>query len=152
MSNHVTSQGRKKRRADHDEVAIEDNRRHRRIARAFVAMILSADSSIDKIKNYVEYSFPAEVIAGIKISQTYSEAINDSKYSDNWRLAMSQEIAGLGENGTWKEVIPPEGANLVSSKWVYTIKLDVDHHLRCNFCTTNCFTNKTMAKILCASR
>ncbi|RKF59870.1 hypothetical protein OnM2_056056 [Erysiphe neolycopersici] len=94
----------KKRRADVDEISIEDNRRHRKIARAFVAMIFSADNSTDKMKNLVEHSFPAEVVAGIKIPQCYSEAINDSKYGDNWRLAMSQETAGLGENGTWKEV------------------------------------------------
>jgi hypothetical protein len=29
-------------------------------------------------------------------------------------------------NGTWKEVIPLPGANLVSMKWVFTIKTMVD--------------------------
>jgi hypothetical protein len=25
-------------------------------------------------------------------------------------------------NGTWKEVVPPKGANIITSKWVFTIK------------------------------
>jgi hypothetical protein len=39
---------------------------------------------------------------------------------------MAEEILSLMANGTLKEVIPPKDANLVSTKWVYTIKTNVD--------------------------
>jgi hypothetical protein len=39
---------------------------------------------------------------------------------------MIVEIISLLENGTWKEVTPPANVNLVSTKWVYTIKTNAD--------------------------
>jgi hypothetical protein len=69
-----------------------------------------------------EIALPATEIQGIKIPLTYKQAVNDKKHSQEWRDAMTEELVSLQANGTWKEVIRPAGANLVSCKWVYTVK------------------------------
>jgi hypothetical protein len=69
-----------------------------------------------------ESAFPTAVINGIKIPQSHKEAVNDPRYADQWKAAMAGEILSLVANGTWKEVILPKGANLVSTTWVCTIK------------------------------
>ena len=74
----------------------------------------------------LERAFPATEINGVKIPQTYQQAINDPTYSKQWKLAITEEIISLIENGTWKQVVPPAGANLVSTKWVFTIKTKAD--------------------------
>jgi Reverse transcriptase (RNA-dependent DNA polymerase) len=68
----------------------------------------------------LEQAFLATKINGIKIP------INDPQYSKQWKNAMNEELISLLENGTWKEVVPPKGVNLVSTKWVYHIKTKVD--------------------------
>ncbi|KAI0991577.1 hypothetical protein K3495_g16610, partial [Podosphaera aphanis] len=104
---------RSKRRAELDEdFENEDEKRYRKIARAFAARILAINRS-----KFLETSFPAEVIAGIRIPKTYNEAVNDATYGKEWKAAMLEEIISLGKNGTWKEVIPPKNTNLVSTKW-----------------------------------
>src|SRR5436190_2447527 len=74
----------------------------------------------------IKTAFPASEINGIHIPQTYEQAVKDPKYSIQWKEAMTQELISLLENGTWREVVPPEGVNLVSTKWVYTIKTNTD--------------------------
>ncbi|KAI0992168.1 hypothetical protein K3495_g16018, partial [Podosphaera aphanis] len=69
-----------------------------------------------------DLALPAEVIKGIKIPRTYRQAINDKQHAIEWRAAINEEIRSLIENGTWEESILPEGANLVSTKWVFTVK------------------------------
>ena len=36
---------------------------------------------------------------------------------------MAKEILILYANGTFEEVVPPEGANLVLYKWVFIVKI-----------------------------
>jgi hypothetical protein len=76
----------------------------------------------DLLDNDFETAFPAEVIAGIHVPQTYKEAINDPKHAEQWRTAMAEEMLSLHANRTFQEVIPPKGSNLVSCKWVFTVK------------------------------
>ena len=63
-----------------------------------------------------EIAFPAEVIAGIRISCIYKEAVEDLKYAQQWRVVMAEEMLTLYTNGTFEEVVPLKGANLVSCK------------------------------------
>lgn len=112
----------KRRRDDLYDNDFEVEQRHQKIARAFFASIQPDDNLIYS----PEYAFAVDVIAGISLPKTFSEAINDPKYSQEWQSAMSEEITGLTGNGTWKEVVPPKGANMVSTKWVYTVKLKPD--------------------------
>ena len=103
--------------------------------RALVAQLLDkgGDVDLDELKAVLgesfETAFPAEVIARVKIPRTYKEAVNDPKYSKKWRAAMAEEMLTLHENQTFKEVIAPDGANIVSCKWVYTIKTDNDNNI-----------------------
>jgi hypothetical protein len=63
-----------------------------------------------------------KVVNGIPIPRTYKEAINDSKHAAAWEDAIQEEIRSLVANGTWEEFIAPDGANVVSTKWVFDIK------------------------------
>jgi hypothetical protein len=111
---------RAKRKRAADE-AVEDERLSK-IIRAMLAQVELTEEDIEVLTS----AFPATEIAGIKIPQTYKEAVNDPYYAEHWKGAMHEEIISLLENGTWKEVVPPKGANLVSSKWVFTIKTRAD--------------------------
>jgi hypothetical protein len=107
----------------------EDQGNAKRV-RAMIAQIISGmdkdeldlDEPKDLLSNDFETAFPAEVIAGIHIPRTYKEAINDPKHAEQWRAAMAEEMLSLHANGTFQEVIPPKGSNLVSCKWVFTVK------------------------------
>lgn len=68
-----------------------------------------------------DYALPMKEIQGIKIPRTYKEAMS-SPHSKEWDEAVRVEIEQLILNGTWEECILPKGANLVSTKWVFTIK------------------------------
>ncbi|KAI0991934.1 hypothetical protein K3495_g16253, partial [Podosphaera aphanis] len=78
---------RSKRRRDFSDVSPEEEERYQKIARAFAARILDINQLDDKL----EHSFPAGVIAGVRIPKTYAEAISDATYSKEWKAAMLQE-------------------------------------------------------------
>jgi hypothetical protein len=54
--------------------------------------------------------------------QSISEALNASK----WKQALEEEDNSLISNETWELVPPPEGCNVIGSKWVIKIKRDAD--------------------------
>jgi Reverse transcriptase (RNA-dependent DNA polymerase) len=56
---------------------------------------------------------------------TYERAIKDPTYGAAWKAAIEEEIRALVANNTWCEEQAPKGANLVSTKWVFTTKTDV---------------------------
>ena len=58
----------------------------------------------------------------IPIPLTYYQAISDPVYGPRWRKAIRREIRELKVNDTWKEMSRPKGSNLVSTKWVFTVK------------------------------
>jgi len=62
----------------------------------------------------------------IPIPRTYEEAIDDPNYGPQWKEAIWEEINSLVANGTWKEELRLEHANLVSTKWVFTVKGNPD--------------------------
>jgi hypothetical protein len=65
----------------------------------------------------------------ITIPMTYEEATSDPVHGADWEQAIQAEIEGLNTNETWKEEKAPYGANLVSTKWVFTIKTNPDGSL-----------------------
>jgi hypothetical protein len=79
-----------------------------------------------EVEHPQDKAFPAQEIGGIKIPRTYNEAISDRKYGEEWKAAINEEITSLVANGIWEEFILPKGANLVSTKWVFTIKTKSD--------------------------
>jgi Reverse transcriptase (RNA-dependent DNA polymerase)/gag-polypeptide of LTR copia-type len=67
-----------------------------------------------------------DVEVSVPIPKSYRAAINDSVYGPKWRAAIEEELKALGINGTWREEIPPKGVNLVSTKWVFLVKVKSD--------------------------
>ena len=52
---------------------------------------------------------------------TIHESLN-GKRSDQWKEAMKSEYSSLIKNDTWELVPPPEGKNIVGSRWVLKVK------------------------------
>jgi hypothetical protein len=52
----------------------------------------------------------------ISIPSTYKQAVNDPVFAADWQEAMERELTALRANETWEQVVPPERANIVSSK------------------------------------
>ena len=55
--------------------------------------------------------------------KTVHEALNGEQ-SSRWREAMESEYSSLLKNDTWDLVPPPEGKNIVGSRWVFKVKHD----------------------------
>ena len=63
-------------------------------------------------------------IHDVKIPMTKKAALS-SEHAKYWEYAMADEILSIEENETWgPPVIPPEGTNIVGSKWVFSLKPD----------------------------
>ncbi|GAB2269654.1 hypothetical protein Dimus_038780 [Dionaea muscipula] len=45
-----------------------------------------------------------------------------SKNSDNWKIAMNEEIDSLKKNNTWTLVPKPEKCRIIECKWIYKVK------------------------------
>ncbi|CAI7840333.1 unnamed protein product, partial [Closterium sp. NIES-53] len=52
---------------------------------------------------------------------SYAEAI-EGPYSSQWQTAMGTEMASWKSTGTYVDEVPPPGANIVSSMWIFTVK------------------------------
>lgn len=61
----------------------------------------------------------------VTIPITYEKAISDPEHGEAWKEAINEEINALTANGTWREEKAPYGTNLVSTKWVFTLKTDI---------------------------
>jgi hypothetical protein len=70
-----------------------------------------------------------DIEVNVPIPKSYRAAINDPVYGAKWRTAIEEELKALAINGTWKEEVPPKGTNLVSTKWVFTVKVKADNTL-----------------------
>lgn len=53
------------------------------------------------------------------IPSSFQEAIKHRR----WKLTIDETLEALIKNDTWKFVNKPSGANLVSTKWVFKIKM-----------------------------
>lgn len=56
------------------------------------------------------------------IPKDYKEAV-ESNESEDWKLAMNEEIEALDKNNTYESTYLPNGKTTVGSKWVYSVKL-----------------------------
>ncbi|CAI7764764.1 unnamed protein product [Closterium sp. NIES-54] len=57
----------------------------------------------------------------IPTSRSYAEAI-EGPYSSQWQAAMDAEMASWKSTGTYKDEVPPPGANIVSGMWIFRVK------------------------------
>lgn len=116
---------------DHDDD--EDNERNIKKLKAFLAQreeeiyALVAQRIYELEEDEEEAAFIAlGGIVDITIPMTYNEAVNDPAHGQEWKNAIYAEIDALTANNTWKEEKAPKGANLVSTKWVFTTKTHPD--------------------------
>jgi len=58
--------------------------------------------------------------------QSYKQAMS-SPDREKWKEACDDEYDSLMENGTWELVLLPEGANLIGSRWVFKVKMDLNN-------------------------
>ncbi|CAI7884135.1 unnamed protein product [Closterium sp. NIES-53] len=57
----------------------------------------------------------------IPTPRSYAEAITGS-YSSQWQAAMDAEMASWKSTGTYVDEVPPPGANIVDSMWIFWVK------------------------------
>jgi hypothetical protein len=50
----------------------------------------------------------------------------------NWRAAMAEEYKALMDNGTWRLVLRPPHADVITDKWVFKHKYHADGSLACH--------------------
>ena len=62
----------------------------------------------------------------VPVPESYTEAIEHPVYGSKWSEAMNNELSQLAANNTWIPEIPPPEANIVTSKWVFTVKYNQD--------------------------
>lgn len=79
----------------------------------------------DRSKLKPPSNFHTAMNAEIETPASFEEAIN-SENSDMWKAAMEDEIGSLWKNETWTLVTRPESAHIVSNKWVYRVKSDIN--------------------------
>ena len=55
-------------------------------------------------------------------SLTEPKNVNEAINNPIWKKAMDKELKAQIDKNTWEIVIPPEGVNIVGSKWTYCLK------------------------------
>ncbi len=108
----------RKRRADPDDTLEE---RQAKIVKAMLAIAQTIDIGPEEVALLASVG-----VETIPIPKTYEEAISDPKYGPEWLAAIQQEVAQLIANGTFEEEEQPGGVNLVTTKWVFLVKLNLD--------------------------
>ena len=68
----------------------------------------------------------SEIKEKVTIPETYDQAVNDPVWGFQWKEAVDKELRDLSANSTWEVTVPPKGANLVTSKWVFSVKYNID--------------------------
>ena len=120
------------KRKRQDATDEEERDKHRdKIARAILAL-LAQDSedtedeewALAAVLDKTTKRFVDRLV--IPVPETYEEAIKDPVWGKLWLEAIQAELTALISNGTWDVVVPPKGANLVTSKWVFKAKMHVD--------------------------
>src|SRR5438045_6768555 len=91
-----------------------------------LALLKQGEFDSDNQETAFAVSEKNKEIVQIPIPKSYSMAIADPIYGPEWRATIQEEIASLQANNTWVEEKVPKGTNLVSTKWVFTVKLWVD--------------------------
>ena len=65
----------------------------------------------------------------ILVSKSYEQAINDFIWKELWLETIKIELIALIVNKTWDIVISLKNVNIITSKWVFKVKMHVDDTL-----------------------
>ena len=113
----------------------ELNTRQSKKLKAFLAKVVKMKPTQISKMDAIEMGYTAAILKegdieiNVPIPKSYRAVINDPIYGPKWRTAIQEELKSLRVNGTWKEEIPPKGVNLVSTKWVFIVKVKADRTL-----------------------
>ena len=95
----------------------DDNRRQLRQNRGVPPERLGIDRDHAKL---VRESM--DVLYMLRIPNTYTQAIDDTDHSDDWRKAMDDEMNALTSSETYELVEQPQDHAVIGGKWVYDVK------------------------------
>lgn len=124
----ITGSSHQKRSRDPEP---EDELPEAKHHRAFISMMAELDPTRQWIPEFLEdveetaFAAMAPMISHkqeVPIPKSYKEAVEDPKWGHLWKEAIQNELVALESNNTWTPVVPPKGANLVTSKWVFNVK------------------------------
>jgi len=65
----------------------------------------------------------------ISTSVIYAEAVRDSIWEEMWKNIIHVKLTALTANETWKETVSLRRINIVISKWVFKLKLNINEFL-----------------------
>ncbi|THC87209.1 hypothetical protein EYZ11_013346 [Aspergillus tanneri] len=116
---------KKRERTDDESVQSANLRRSKRLK-------LKEQKWRDKVDEMIHFALLVETITKtapkvdnpIPIPRTYEEAINDPVYGPEWKKAIRSEFRSLIINGTFRETHAPDGANIVTAKWVFAVNCE----------------------------
>ncbi len=120
------------KRKRHDSTDEEERDEHRdKIVRAMLAFLAhESDGNENKewaltaASDKADKQFVHRLV--IPVPESYEAAIKDPLWGKLWLEAVQAELTALIANGTWDVAVPPKGANIITSKWVFKAKMHVD--------------------------
>jgi hypothetical protein len=90
----------------------------------------NASETVQSLRNRRQIKLPVRYEDYAMFSEYYEPKSHtnamQSDNSDDWRLAMDDEIKSLAENSAWELVDKPDGKLIVDNRWVYKVKTKVD--------------------------
>lgn len=106
----------------------EDNDRERQKVKALVAHFMGEYGQQTGYAGTIDDTLSVSQQGSIPLPLTYRQAINDPVHGAKWKEATQREVRELTANGTFEETDSPRHGqgNLVSTKWVFTIKRHPD--------------------------
>jgi Reverse transcriptase (RNA-dependent DNA polymerase) len=134
MSSHGDPSASKasKRRAE-DDVGPEDNKKAKLTPQEVDDAIRNIVPEIDTIMAQITFlvrATEADQLDGVKnrvpIPTNYHAAVGDPIHGRRWQEAVQKELDGLIGNRNWQEEKLSRNANQVTSKWVFTVKYNID--------------------------
>ena len=119
-----------KRKRSNEDLASEEPAF--KIPRAFLALFADDKDNDEDGHLKWESAMSANTFSSgknIPTPRPYREAVNDPVWGELWKEAVDTEINALISNKTWKEAVPPPKTNIVTCKWVFKVKLNIDGSL-----------------------
>ena len=93
------------------------------------------DSDLDKLTTKMLKimltltTLEADNVLSILTSLTYVKAVKDSVWEEMWKKAVKAELTALAVNSIWKEIVLLKNINIITSKWVFKLKLHINDFL-----------------------
>jgi hypothetical protein len=98
--------------------------------RAFLSELIGEDIDCPEAIDWALAATVGETSNKVVIPDNYQKAINDPEWGEMWKGAVAKEIQALVANGTWEYVVPPKDVNIVTSKWVFTVKYTINSMIK----------------------